>query len=229
MFDRVSCVLPFSLKKIIQMKQRIRCTALFTLVVLLLSSCNNQKGKNMDELLVIKEQGSFAVGGTVIQNTGKFDNYQFDNFKVFPEGQSYHGDHAYIFYQIPDEARKLPLVFLHGYGQSAKTWETTPDGREGFQNIFLRRKFPVYLVDQPRRGKAGKSMIKATISPATDEQMWFDIFRNGMWPDFNPGVQFPQDEESINQFFRQQVPSIGPFDSKLVAETMAQAFDKSRK
>lgn len=30
---------------------------------------------------------------------------------------------------------------LHGAGQSSRTWESTPDGREGFQNIFLRRGF----------------------------------------------------------------------------------------
>jgi len=30
-------------------------------------------------------------------------------------------------------ASKLPLVMWHGIGQSSKTWETTPDGREGFQ------------------------------------------------------------------------------------------------
>jgi hypothetical protein len=53
------------------------------------------------------------------------------------------------FYQIPDRARKLPLVFWHGIGQFSKTWVTTPDGREGFQNIFLRRRFSVYLIDQP--------------------------------------------------------------------------------
>jgi hypothetical protein len=56
-----------------------------------------------------------------------------------PEGQTFHGDHAYVFYQIPVKARKLPLVFWHGIGQFSKTWETTPDGREGYQNIFLRR------------------------------------------------------------------------------------------
>ena len=55
-----------------------------------------------------------------------------------PSGQTLHGDHAYLFYQVPVNARKLPLVFWHGHGQSAKTWETTPDGREWFQNIFLR-------------------------------------------------------------------------------------------
>jgi pimeloyl-ACP methyl ester carboxylesterase len=55
------------------------------------------------------------------------------------------------------------LVFLHGAGQSKKTWETTPDGREGFQNIFLRRGYSVYLLDHPRRGEAGKSTVAATI------------------------------------------------------------------
>jgi hypothetical protein len=51
-------------------------------------------------------------------------------------------------------ARKLPLICWHGHGQSAKKWETTPDGREGFQNIF---RFPVYLIDEPRRGRAARS------------------------------------------------------------------------
>ncbi len=40
----------------------------------------------------------------------------------------------------------------HGFGEFGKTWETTPDGREGYQTIFLRRRFSVYLIDQPRRG-----------------------------------------------------------------------------
>ena len=66
-----------------------------------------------------------------------------------------HGDHASVFYQIPVDARKTPLIFLHGYGQSARGWMTTPDGRAGFNELFLRKHYPVYLVDQPRRGQAG--------------------------------------------------------------------------
>ena len=93
--------------------------------------------------LVIETQGSFAVGGSIITNPGTFDPYTRT-----PEGQTFHGDHAYVTYQIPDKARKLPLVFWHGIGQFSKTWETTPDGREGFQNIFLRRGFGVYLITQ---------------------------------------------------------------------------------
>jgi hypothetical protein len=37
---------------------------------------------------------------------------------------------------------------LHGAYQSARSWEAAPDGTEGFQILFLRRGFPVYLVDQ---------------------------------------------------------------------------------
>ena len=108
--------------------------------------------------ITIVEQGSFAAGGTVLQNKGKFDPY-----KMGPEGQTLHGDHAYVFYQVPQNASGLPLVFLHGAGQSGKTWETTPDGREGFQTIFLRKGYPVYLVDQPRRGRAGNSTVDSQL------------------------------------------------------------------
>ncbi len=135
--------------------------------------------------LVIQGQGSFAVGGKVITNAGTFDPY-----KPTPEGQTFHGDHAYVFYQVPVKARKLPLVFWHGTGQFSKTWETTPDGREGYQNIFLRRGFPVYVIDQPRRGNAGRSTLPIAITPTPDEQEWFDTFRIGIWPNFSPGVQF---------------------------------------
>jgi len=82
--------------------------------------------------ITIVEQGSFAAGGTVLQNKGKFDPY-----KMGPEGQTLHGDHAYVFYQVPQNASGLPLVFLHGAGQSGKTWETTPDGREGKATLCI--------------------------------------------------------------------------------------------
>ncbi|PGH40081.1 MAG: alpha/beta hydrolase, partial [Candidatus Nephrothrix sp. EaCA] len=84
--------------------------------------------------LIIREQGSFAVGGAVIARPGTFDPIAHGAYNPTnqpSEGQTLHGDHAYVFYQMPDKARRLPLVFWHGHGQSAKTWETTPDGREG--------------------------------------------------------------------------------------------------
>ena len=93
--------------------------------------------------LLIQKQGSFAAGGKVTTAPGTFDPRK----PLEPAGQTYHGDHAYGFYQTPVNARRLPIVMLHGAGQSSKTWESTSDRREGFQNIFLRRRFGVVLID----------------------------------------------------------------------------------
>lgn len=171
--------------------------------------------------MTVQEQGSFAVGGSVVTNPGTFDPV-----KMTPEGQTFHGDHAYVFYQIPEKARKLPLVLWHGYGQFSKTWETTPDGREGYQNIFLRRGYGVYVIDQPRRGNAGRSTQPITIKPVPDEQKWFDIFRVGIWPDYFPGVQFPRDPASLEQYFRQMTPDTGPIDIDVNSNAVAALFGK---
>ena len=171
--------------------------------------------------LMVQEQGSFAVGGTVITNPGTFDPV-----KRTPEGQTFHGDHAYVFYQVPVKARKFPLVLWHGIGQFSKTWETTPDGREGYQNIFVRRRFSVYVMDQPRRGNAGRSTVEATISPVPDEQGWFGTFRVGIWPEYFPGVQFARDSETLNQYFRSMTPSIGPIDMEVNTDAASALFQK---
>lgn len=172
-------------------------------------------------LLIIQEQGSFAVGGTVITNPGTFDPY-----KPTPAGQTFRGDHAYVFYQLPVKARKYPLVMWHGIGQFSKTWETTPDGREGYQNIFLRRGFGVYLLDQPRRGNAGRGTKEATIAPTPDEQQWFDVFRVGIWPNYFDGVQFARDTNTLNQYFRSMTPNIGPIDVNVTANAASALFNK---
>lgn len=171
--------------------------------------------------LVIREQGSFAAGGTVIPA-----REPYNPVKPQVAGQTLHGDHASVFYQIPAHARKYPLVFLHGAGQSARTWETTPDEREGFQNIFLRRGYSVYLVDQPRRGDAGRSTVSMNVEATPDEQFWFGQFRLGIWPDFFEGTQFARSDESLNQFFRQMTPNTGPYDAEVISDAMTAVFDK---
>ncbi len=201
---------------------RLLANALWCLAILAACySCQANRENGKQGPLVIREQGSFAVGGTVIANPGNFD----PNHPA-ADGQTLHGDHAYVFYQVPAEARLLPLVFLHGNGQFTKTWETTPDGREGFQTIFLRRGFAVYLIDQPRRGNAGRSTVAATITPVPDDQYWFDLFRVGIWPDYFPGVQFARDPETLNQYFRQITPNTGPFDVEVVSDAVSELFNK---
>jgi hypothetical protein len=198
---------------------RVLLSLLFILMGLFIPAAAQHAKKQ--EPMLIEEQGSFAVGGTVIANPGRFDPYN-----QTPAGQTFHGDHAYVFYQIPADARKYPLVMWHGIGQFSKTWETTPDGREGFQNIFLRRRFPVYLINQPRRGNAGRSAVAGTITPTPDEQGWFGTFRLGIWPDYFEGVQFARDSATLNQYFRQMTPNIGPIDITVNTEAVSALFDK---
>lgn len=173
------------------------------------------------EPLMIQSQGSFAVGGRVITHPGVYEPLSGK-----PDGQTLHGDHAYVAYQVPVSPRPHPIVFLHGNGQFAKTWESTPDGREGFNNLFLRRRWPVYLVDQPRRGRAGRSAEPMQLMAATDDQSNFNTFRVGIWPNFFPGVQFPSDAASLDQYFRQMTPNTGPWSLDLVSDAMAALFDQ---
>lgn len=174
------------------------------------------------EPLVIEEQGSFSVGGTVSSTPGTYDN----NVPA-AAGQTLHGDHAYVFYQIPQDPKPLPIIMLHGAFQSGRSWETTPDGREGFQNIFLRKGFSTYLVDQPRRGRAGNSTVAATIEPTPYDQLFFDQFRLGKWPDYFENVQFERSPAALDQFLRSVTPNTGPYDAKLISEAMSALFDKT--
>lgn len=218
-----------SMFQVAKMAQKIVGVFLSVIISVLITACALTKGSANNGPLVIQQQGSFAVGGTVITAPGTFDVIKhgaFNPANQASEGQTLHGDHAYVFYQVPVNARKLPLVFWHGYAGSAKTWETTPDGREGFQNIFLRRRFPVYLIDQPGRGRAARSTKPVNITASPDEQLWFGIFRLGSYPNFYPNVQFSKDPEALNQFYRQMVPNTGPFDLEVSTNAVSAVFNR---
>lgn len=117
--------------------------------------------------LVIEKQGVFSSGGRVTEAIpGEYDPTQnwLDRER---KGTTTHVDHANTFYQIPAGENGNPIVFLHGYGQTRTGWQSTPDGREGWSDIFLKKGYSVFLVDQPRRGAAG-----ATEKLSTTRAMW---------------------------------------------------------
>src|SRR5687768_2828001 len=79
--------------------------------------------------ITIERQGSFFVGGRTVQAAGTFDATAAPNPPT--AGQSYWVDQMYVQYQIPVNARKLPLILVHGGSGTGRVGETTPDGREG--------------------------------------------------------------------------------------------------
>lgn len=176
----------------------------------------------MSHPVTIEDQGSFMAGGKTVTAPGTYRDEDSKNLA----GETLHGDAAYVFWQKPVKAHKNALVFLHGYGQSGKTWETTPDGRDGFQNIFLEKGWSTYIVDEPRRGRAAQSTVPAELKAVPQDQLWFDTFRIGKYPEIFDNAAVPRDEESASQFFHQMVPDTGAFDQEVVTEAMEAVFDR---
>ena len=199
------------------------------------SSQTQESGSGSSDALVIAEQGIFSAGGTVIESDGTFD---VANYYTSREGSTAHVDHANVLYQIPENNTELPMVFLHGYGQSRMGWMTTPDGREGWSDMFLRMGHSVWLVDQPRRGEAGQTSVAGTMTTTPSDQTWYTQFRIGTYLNdeftYNEGSQFPQGEDVLDQFFRQMTPDTGmdnaagdqSIDNTVVAQAVAAAIDE---
>lgn len=182
--------------------------------------------------IVLETQGSFAIGGTAVKHDGTYSDQHF----LEPQGQKAYGDHAYVFYQIPVQAKKYPIAFQHGGAQSKRTWETTPDGREGFQNIFLRKGYSVYLLDQPRIGEAGLATVPDNgANPYASNPMYADkalyqLCRVGTFDSDQPvpfkNTAFPKDAASYDQFQRTWTPYEGQLDDDVSADALAKLFDK---
>lgn len=197
----------------------------FLILILIFSAFSSIAAKKQNTYLIIKEQGAFSAGGTVVKSEGTFDPHK--PWYEAQGGQTRHGDHADVFYQIPANAKHNSMVFLHGYGQSRRCWQTTADGREGFADMFLRKGYGVYLVDQPGRGAAGQTTKPGQITATPDDQTWYTQFRIGLYPDMNEGVQFPKDSLSIDQFYRMMTPNTGNVDEATVVNALSAVFDKS--
>ena len=50
---------------------------------------------------------------------------------------------------------KLPLLLWHGGGLTGVTYETKPDGGEGWLTYFIRKGWDAYISDAMERGRAG--------------------------------------------------------------------------
>jgi pimeloyl-ACP methyl ester carboxylesterase len=184
--------------------------------------------------ITLKDQGSFAAGGSVVTHEGTFSEKNF----LSPNGQSAYGDHAYVFYQIPEKAHAYPIVFQHGGAQTKRTWESTPDGRDGFQNIFLKKGFSVYLVDQPRSGEANLSTVAPDpndtwgSNPMYGDKTLFILSRVGTFPDgktpkLHDHSQFPEGAENFNQFERSWNIESAALDNDVNADALAAVFQKT--
>jgi hypothetical protein len=176
--------------------------------------------------LVIAEQGSFFVGGET--KTIPAAPLPPGRGPAPPPGRGPAPGPAditvnqmYVQYQIPVNANPhVPVVMVHGCCLSSKTWETTPDGRMGWNEYFVRKNRPVYLADQVSRARSGFdaskiNAVKAGTLPPSDlpnvlaasHQVAWSVFRFG--PTF--GTAFPDEQfpiEAVDELYKQMIPDL---------------------
>jgi hypothetical protein len=110
--------------------------------------------------IVLRGMGSFHVGGRAVEIGGKPPRtVTFSTgsppAEVDPNGL-YQVEQMYVQYFLPQQRRgKFPLLLWHGGGLTGVTYETTPDGRDGWLNMFVRSGWDVYNCDAVERGRSG--------------------------------------------------------------------------
>lgn len=167
----------------------------------------------------IKDIGSFYVGGKKIVLEGlQTSEVQYvpggPMMKIDPNGE-YIAFQMYVEYiKLEKPKAKYPMLMWHGGGLSGVTWETTPDGRPGWEWIFCQAGNDVYISDAVERGRATWARYPE-INPGppvfrNPKQAW-ESFRIGPKYDpdptkrvLYPDTQFPV--EAFEVFMKQSTP-----------------------
>ena len=182
-------------------------------LAILATGCATPQGQPASTPITIEKQGSFAVGGTIVGD---------------PDTKSLHCDHGYVDYQIPVNRRRINLVMWHS--AAATAWLNRWDGGEGYQSIFLRRGYPVYIWDGPHVGRANWGCTSNSYEPGTGrDQQNFVAWRFGaQYPHWFEGVQFPtKDPEAWNQASRARYLEFDTIENaQLQSDAAAKLIDR---
>lgn len=160
----------------------------------------------------LETQGIFWAGGVLANRSQP----EFSANKVLKTP-------VYVEYFVPRDVSKTaaPVVLTHT-ALSGVVWRTTPDGREGWAEYFLRRGHPVFVVDPPGTGRAGLEIddINTAAKGQTPPLAADAIGRSdsSAWPRWNlgpqmgtvaPGSQTPSDEAAVRHFLGAMIPGRG--------------------
>jgi len=164
--------------------------------------------------LVLKAQGSFFVGGDKAEQT------QVELGGLGPGGHIT-VNQMYVRYMVPQGGDgNVPVVMVHGATLTGKSWETTPDGRMGWDEYFVRKGHPVYVPDQVGRGRSGFNQalfndVRAGSAPAGNLPPWLRFSDEVVWPNFRfgakPGEPYPDSQfpvGAVDELSKQGVPDV---------------------
>lgn len=170
---------------------------------------------SLKQPLLLRDEAMFFVNGELV--TSNFPNA--GNGGNPPNPSTFAVNQMFVHYRSPKVRKhKLPIIMVHGSGLTGMSWETTPDGREGWATYFTREGFDTYVVDFPGRGRAGfnvtplnqakfenNSALQPSIARTGAEGAWFAFRFGDVYPVPYPDTAFPID--SMLQFSSQGVPN----------------------
>ena len=119
-----------------------------------------------DDVVQVREIGSFYVGGRSVSLRGLAERPRVRRSdtpaeKVDPNGDFQTGQ-IYVQFVKLTKPYRLPLLLLPGGSVTGVTYETTPDGRAGWQLLFLRHGYSIYIADT---AQAGRRRRRASVAP----------------------------------------------------------------
>jgi pimeloyl-ACP methyl ester carboxylesterase len=185
----------------------------------------------------LRDMGSFHVGGRDVEIAGKPVKEVVFTPGGVPAKVDLNGTYAvesmYVQYFLPANRRgTVPLLMWHGGGLTGVSYESTPDGREGWLNYFVKQGWDVYNSDAVERGRAGWAMspdiFKGEPVFLAKANPWerFRIGRSvGSWSTdpaqrkLMPNVQFPV--EAYDNFVKQAVPRWTTTDDAIIRAYIA--------
>jgi pimeloyl-ACP methyl ester carboxylesterase len=190
---------------------------LFAPILILASSfyANGQQFsqiKSQKKPLVLESAGSFYVGGnSVSENRNELGNFA-------PEGHITTGQ-MYVQYMKPHKTKdNTNFVMIHGMTLTGKCYETTPDGRMGWYEYFVRKGYGSFVVDQAGFGRSGfdpKSFNNAKSGNVSSDQQpsLIRISDENVWINFRYGTETGKlfsdgqySQKSYTELSRQAIP-----------------------
>lgn len=201
-------------------ERRWRNWAPLLLVLLLACGPASVLAQSLEDLetpsspLLLKTQGSFYVGGETVEQT------RVELGSLGPGGRITINQ-MYVRYMVPaDSEGKPPVVMVHGATLTGKSWETTPDGRMGWDEYFVRNGHPVYVPDQVSRGRSGfnqalfNNVREGTAAPSelprmlrfSDENNWTNFRYGPKLGEAYPDEKFPL--AALDELAKQSVPDL---------------------
>lgn len=188
-------------------------TCVFTALVLALTGGSAEviaQNSDQPKPLVLEKMGVMFVGGRKVEMPG--------GGRFGGDGkQTQIAEQAPVHFLIPPEDirnGKRPVIMIPGMGLTSYLYLATPDGRDGWAQIFAKAGYPVYVFDEPNNAISGFEIGKFTdtdqpprIMLWSNEMTWR---RWGIGPE--PGVpaentRFPV--EYIDQLHASMTPVMG--------------------